>query len=138
MYIIIPVTSSQLPQEVLKPCHAKLPTPTATQEIAYIIKNQLRVEREGDSPIGSSLASHRMYKPTNTKAKLESVFTGSRIQLSLVASQKPESVVSVQTHPFSAYIKMKITKKAITPANTEKNSFLSWNCLLSIKLSLSS
>ena len=34
MYITIPVTSNQPPQEVLKPCIAKLPTPTAMHDAA--------------------------------------------------------------------------------------------------------
>ena len=87
MYIIIPVTSNQPPHPVLNPCIAKLPIPTATQEIAYMFRNQLLVDKEGLPSTGSYCASHRMYIPTKTNAKFEIVFVGSRIQDSLTFSQ---------------------------------------------------
>ena len=102
MYIIIPVRSNQPPQSVLNPCIAKLPTPTAVQEIAYIIKNQLLFESEGSPSTESYLAIHKMYRPTKIKAKLEIVFAGSRIQLSWTFSQKPEALVPVQLQSFKA------------------------------------
>ena len=103
MYIIIPVTSIHPPHCVLKPCMAKLPTPTAVHEIPYIIKNQLLVEREGLPSIGSYCANQSMYKPTNTNAKLDIVFVGSRIHVSLTLSQYPESLVFVQVQSFRIY-----------------------------------
>ena len=104
IYIIIPVTSNQPPHPVLNPCIAKLPMPTATHEIPYKIRNQLLVEREGLPSVGSYCANQRIYIPTNTNAKLEIVFVGSRIQeFSLTFSQYPEALVFVQLESFKIY-----------------------------------
>ena len=103
LYIIIPETSHQPRHPVLNPCIAKLPIPTATHEIPYKIRNQLLVESEGFPSVGSYCASQRIYIPTNTNAKLEIVFVGSRIQVSLTFSQYPEALVFVQLQSFKIY-----------------------------------
>ena len=100
IYIIIPVTSNQPPHPVLNPCIAKLPIPTATHEIPYNVRNQLLVESEGLPSLGSYCASQRIYIPTNTNAKFEIVFVGSRIQVSLTLSQYPDALVPVHSQPF--------------------------------------